>query len=96
MQNNIFSGIGSLSNQVSAVSKTNYRSIAPGFVHRASYDLRPTANTLVINAGSAPGYSPTGVALAPVASYDHLALGMRRYSSGTVDIGAYESNAIKP
>ncbi|UUZ53646.1 hypothetical protein LP419_33970 [Massilia sp. H-1] len=57
MQNNIFSGTGALSNQVSAVAVTNYRSVAPGFVDRCGYDLRPTANPMVIDAGSAPGYT---------------------------------------
>lgn len=96
MQNNIFSGIGTLSNQVGAIGKTNYRSIAPGFVNRAAYDLRPTANTLVIDAGTAPGYSASGVALAPVAGYDHVALGMARPVSGAIDIGAYESTSAQP
>lgn len=96
MQNNIFSGIGALSNQASAVAKTNYRSIAPGFVNRATYDLRPTASTLVINAGTAPGYSAAGVSLAPVAGYDHVALGMVRPVSGALDIGAYESTSAQP
>ncbi|MFL6656852.1 MAG: hypothetical protein ACJ8GW_02170, partial [Massilia sp.] len=67
MQNNIFSGTGSLSNQVSAVSKTNYRSVAPGFVNRSTYDLRPTPNPQVVDAGSAPGLSASGVSLMPVA-----------------------------
>jgi hypothetical protein len=97
IQNNIFSGIGTLSNQTTAVFKTNYRSVAPGFVNRGTYDLRPTANALVINAGTAPGVSPTGVALTPVASYKHVALGMTRPISGALDIGAYESTtAVAP
>lgn len=96
MQNNIFSGIGALSTQASAVSKTNYRSIAPGFVNRSTYDLRPTANALVIGAGSAPGYSATGVALTPLAGYKHVALGLTRPVSGIIDIGAYESTSLQP
>ena len=96
LQNNIFSGIGTLSNQLSPVQKTNYRSISPGFVNRASYDLRPTANALVINAGSAPGYSPWGVALTPVAEYKRVALGMTRPVTGALDIGAYEASSVAP
>jgi hypothetical protein len=96
VQNNIFSGIGTLSNQVAAVYKTNYRSIAPGFVNRGTYDLRPTANPLIINAGTAPGISVTGVALAPVAGYKHVALGMLRPVTGALDIGAYESTSYAP
>jgi len=96
LQNNIFGGTGTLSNQVSAVSKTNYRSVAPGFVNRATYDLRPTPNAMVIDAGSAPGVSPFGVALAPVAEYKHVALGMTRPVSGQLDIGAYEATSLAP
>jgi hypothetical protein len=96
LQNNIFSGIGSLSNQVAAVARTNYRSVAPGFVNRASYDLRPTANAMVIDAGSAPGVAATGVSLVPLASYKHVALGMTRPVSGAIDIGAYEATSPAP
>lgn len=96
LQNNIFSGIGTLSTQASTVAKTNYRSVAPGFVNRAAYDLRPTPNPLVVDAGSAPGVSPGGVALAPVAQYKHVALGMTRPVSGALDIGAYEATSSAP
>jgi hypothetical protein len=41
LQNNIFGGTGTLTTQSSAIQKTNYRSVAPGFVNRAAYDLRP-------------------------------------------------------
>ena len=96
MQNNLFSGTGTLSNQASAVAKTNYRSVAPGFVNRAAYDLRPTANPLVIDAGSAPGMSATGVALAPLSTYDHVAMGAVRPVTGPLDIGAYEASSPAP
>ena len=96
MQNNIFSGIGTLSTQVTAVNKTNFRSMAPGFVNRASYDLRPTPKALVIDAGSAPGVSATGVSLAPVAGYKHVALGIARPVTGALDIGAYEATSSLP
>ncbi len=96
LQNNIFSGIGTLSNQANPLQKTNYRSIAPGFVNRATYDLRPTANALVIDAGSAPGSSPFGVAMAPLAEYKHVALGMMRPVTGPLDIGAYEASSPAP
>ena len=82
LQNNIFGGTGTVSNQTSAVQKTNYRSIAPGFVNRSAYDLRPTSS-LVINSGSTPGVSPTGVSLKPLAQLQaralwHDASGQRR------------------
>ncbi len=96
MQNNIFSGIGSLSNQVGAIDKTNYRSVAPGFVNRSTYDLRPTPNALVIDAGSLPGVSASGISLKPHASYKHVARGITRPLSGAYDIGAYESTSPAP
>jgi hypothetical protein len=96
MQNNIFAGIGALSNQVGAIDKTNYRSVAPGFVNRSTYDLRPTANAMVIDAGTAPGASLTGVALAPVAGYKHVATGIARPVTGALDIGAYEATSFAP
>ena len=92
LQNNIFGGAGSVTTQTSAVQKTNYRSIAPGFVNRGAYDLRPTSS-LVINAGSTPGTSPTGVSLKPLAHYSHPAYGVTRTLYSAYDIGAYE---VKP
>ena len=96
MQNNIFSGIGTLSTQGATIFKTNYRSIAPGFVNRATYDLRPLANAQIIDAGSAPGTAPSGMALAPVATYKHVAWGATRPLAGKLDIGAYESLSKDP
>lgn len=86
LQNNIFGGTGTLTNQTGAVEKTNYRALAPGFVNRAAWDLRPTANGLVANAGSNPGTT-----LKPVAVYQHVASGSTRSTVKTIDIGAYES-----
>ncbi|GAB3370396.1 hypothetical protein [Massilia agri] len=91
LQNNIFGGTGTLTTQVGAVEKTNYRALAPGFVNRAAWDLRPTANGLVANAGSAPGVSAAGVSLKPGAVYKHVASGSTRSLVKTIDIGAYES-----
>lgn len=91
LQNNIFGGTGTLTNQVGAVEKTNYRALAPGFVNRAAWDLRPTASGLVANAGSTPGTSAAGVSLKPGAVYKHVASGSTRSLVKTIDIGAYES-----
>ena len=91
LQNNIFSGTGTLSTQVGTLDKTNYRSLAPGFVNRAAYDLRPTANAMVVNAGSVPGVSPAGVGLKAGAVYRHVASGTSRITVGAIDIGAYEA-----
>ncbi|CAH0218495.1 hypothetical protein SRABI118_02164 [Massilia sp. Bi118] len=91
LQNNIFGGTGTLSTQTSAVQKTNYRSVSPGFVSRSAWDLRPLANALVTNAGSTPGTSSSGVSLKPVAQYKHTASGVARPVLGNLDIGAYEA-----
>jgi hypothetical protein len=91
IQNNIFGGIGTLTSQASAIQKNNYRSVAPGFVNRAAWDLHPTASALVINAGTDPGKSASGVSLMPVAQYKANASGEARPVVGQLDIGAYEA-----
>jgi len=88
LQNNIFAGTGTMSTQAGALDRTNYRSVAPGFVNRAAYDLHPTANVLVVNAGSAPGAT-----LTPLFQYKHPAAVETRVASGALDIGAYEAVA---
>ncbi|MEW7849622.1 hypothetical protein AB2N08_13055 [Massilia aurea] len=89
LQNNIFGGTGAATNQANAIDRTNFRSLVPGFVNRLLFDLHPTANVLVINAGSVPGVSATGVSLAPVAQYKHTAAGETRLAASARDIGAY-------
>lgn len=91
LQNNIFAGIGTMSSQSGSLDRTNYRSVSPGFVNRAAYDLHPTASALIVDAGSAPGSSASGFALAPTAQYVHPASSETRTVSGTIDIGAYEA-----
>jgi len=91
VQNNIFGGIGTLATQASAIQKSNYRSVAPGFVDRANWDLHPTASALVINAATDPGKSAKGVSLLPVAQYKANASGEARPVAGQLDIGAYEA-----
>ncbi|MDB5746357.1 MAG: hypothetical protein JWP72_1205 [Massilia sp.] len=89
--NNLFAGYGTVTNQTTAVKKTNYQSLAPAFANRAAYDLRPLANALIINAGSLPGTSSDGLSLKAISSYKHTAAGATRSTLGTlVDIGAYE------
>jgi len=89
LQNNIFAGVGTTINQGNAIDKTNYRAAAPGFVDRAGYDLHPTVNALVIGAGSVPGLSASGLSLAPLAQYKHVASSEPRV--GNLDIGAYQA-----
>ena len=90
-QNNIFSGVGNLSNRSDVIDRNNYRSVAAGFVDAANYDLHPTANNLVINAGTNPGVARSGFSLTPVSQYKHVAGGEARVITGAIDIGAYEA-----
>lgn len=91
MRNNIFAGTGTDISQVGAIQSNNYRSIAPGFVNRATFDLHPTANALVINAGIDPGLLPTGMSARPTAQYVHPANYQLRPQNGALDVGAYEA-----
>ncbi|MFC5462480.1 hypothetical protein [Massilia niabensis] len=89
--NNLFAGYGTVTNQTTAVKKTNYQSLALAFVDRAAYDLRPLIGTLIVNAGSSPGSSSGGLSLKASSSYKHLASGASRSTLGSlIDIGAYE------
>ncbi|MFC5476573.1 hypothetical protein [Massilia suwonensis] len=91
LTNNLFSGYGTVTNQTNAIKKTNYQALAIGFVNLASYDLRPLASALVLNAGSAPGNSSGGLSLNATSSYKHTAAASARSKLGTaIDIGAYE------
>lgn len=92
VQNNVFAGTGDITNQPDALLKDNYRSLAPAFVNRAAYDLRPAPGASFIGGGSAPGFSPSGVVLSPVQEYLHVAGGRARAFSGRWDIGAYAAN----
>lgn len=96
LQNNVFAGIGPLSNQAGALERSNYRSAAPAFVDRAAYDLRPTSGAPFIDAGSAPGASASGVSLTPTRHYKHLAMSEPRPADGAIDIGAYEASGVTP
>ena len=91
MQNNIFSGVGSVTNQVNAIDQTNYRSLSPAFIDRAGYNLTPAAGAPMIDAGSAVGLAATGFSLVPMSQYQHTAARIARPTVGAVDIGAYES-----
>ncbi len=94
LQNNVIAGIGVLTNQASAIDKTNYRSAAPAFVDRANYDLRPAAGAPFMNIGSVVGVAANGLSLAPVRQYRHVAMSDARVNDGALDIGAYEAGAV--
>ena len=92
VQNNVFAGTGDISSQSGALLKDNYRSLAPAFVNRAGYDLRPAAGAAFAGIGSAPGFSASGVSLSPLEEYLHVAGSKPRSFNGSWDIGAYSAN----
>jgi hypothetical protein len=89
IQNNIFVGNGRLSSQASSVLKSNYRSFEADIGH-ATGGLRRFASALVIDAGTDPGKSASGMPLAPTGQYKDVASGEDRPVAGALDIGAYE------
>jgi hypothetical protein len=91
LTNNLFSGYGAITTQANAAKLTNYQALSVDFVDRAAYDLRPRNTSLIVNAGSRPGYSANKVSLNAAASYKHTASGINRATiNGANDIGAYE------
>ncbi|WP_245549166.1 hypothetical protein [Noviherbaspirillum massiliense] len=89
IQNNVFAGPGAVTNQSSAVKKTNYQAATPAFVNRQSYDLRPASGAPFAHAGTQPGTSVAGVSLVPTMQYVHVARAEARPTSNPIDIGAY-------
>jgi hypothetical protein len=94
MQNNIFSGTGSASNQTNAIDRNNYRTLSPSFLNLAGYDLHPAGGSPMINAGAALGGSASGVSLTPTAQYKFPVGTEARPLSGIIDIGAYEATGV--
>ena len=94
MQNNVFSGTGTVNTQASVIDKTNYRTVAAAFVDRASFDLHPAAGSPMIDAGSVPGISAAGLSLKPSFQYKHVAGNEARPANGQIDIGAYEAEPV--
>ena len=61
IQNNVFAGPGTLTNQGSAIQKDNRRIEKPGFIDRAGFTLRPLVNETVQKAGPATDPWSAGV-----------------------------------
>jgi hypothetical protein len=90
LQNNIFYGPGTVTNQINAILKTNFVG-DPHFVDLNNYDYHLSPYSPAINAGSQPGAANShGFVLIPKYEYVHPACGQRRHSVGIIDIGAYE------
>jgi hypothetical protein len=101
LQNNIFYGGDTVTNQGSARKVDNYSitSDPSMFVSLATYkyQLTATAGSPPINAGSEPGSSSEGFSLIPLWQYvqqtnasGNVECGQMRMTVGIIDIGAYE------
>ena len=89
IQNNIFAGPGTLTNQKSAILQTNLIGVNPEFVNQAAYDYELQPSSPAIGNGSQTT-SIGSFSLAPVSVYAQSACGADRASTGLIDIGAYQ------
>lgn len=92
IQNNIFAGNGQITNQGIATVKTNYANTAPAFTSKAAYDLRPVANSPMVDGGSTVDMAN----LAATMEYKHPVQTSARPVNGKIDIGAVESAVVAP
>lgn len=95
LQNNFFSGKGTVTNQQRATQTANYQGTEADFVNRAAYDLHPNENRRVINAGAEPPKLESGISLAPTRQYKHVAGGEPRPVIGALDVGAYQTVIVQ-
>ncbi|MGH9574206.1 MAG: hypothetical protein ACRD40_11835, partial [Candidatus Acidiferrales bacterium] len=89
IQNNIFAGPGTVTNQKSAQLQTNLSGVDPEFVNRAAYDYQLQPSSPAIGQGSQPP-SISSFSLSPASVYAQSACGADRVSAGLIDIGAYQ------
>jgi hypothetical protein len=94
MQNNLFSGTGSASNQTNAIDRNNVRTLSPSVINLGGYDLHPAGGSPMVNAGAAPGGSAAGMSLTPTQQYTFPVGTESRPSNGIIDIGAYEATGL--
>src|SRR6185312_10606226 len=88
LQNNIFVGMGTVTNQAGATQTTNY-SGDPMFVDQAGYDYHLTAGSPCVDKGTAPGMGDS-YALTPAEQYVQPTETKGRTTVNVIDIGAYE------
>jgi hypothetical protein len=92
LNNNIFAGLGTITNQSSAESASNFSGDDPRFVDRSTFDYTLKAGSPCIDRGSPPGMAGS-FALTPQWEYLHPANARARVGVNTIDIGAYEFGA---
>jgi hypothetical protein len=94
LENNFFSGGGTVTNQASAVLTTNFVG-TPLFVNSGAYDYHLKPGSPGIDAGTTPG-TASGYSLNPAAEYVHPTCGEIRNQVGVIDIGAFEYSGGGP
>jgi hypothetical protein len=93
--NNIFAGGGSVPTASASITMTTNLVFNPtsgaGLADPANFDYHLTAGSSARDAGTDPGTSPGGFALAPTSQYVHPTNRQDRSTVGSrIDIGAYE------
>jgi hypothetical protein len=94
LENNFFTGGGTISNQAGAILTTNFVG-TPSFVNPAAFDYHLMAGSPGIDAGRTPG-SAFGYSLVPSYEYIYNTCGELRTTVGIIDIGAFEYNGGGP
>ncbi|MBV8847239.1 MAG: right-handed parallel beta-helix repeat-containing protein [Bryobacterales bacterium] len=94
LENNFFSGGGTVTTQSTAVLTTNLAG-TPLYVNSGAYDYQLQAGSPGIDAGTTPG-SASGFSLAPAYEYVYNSCGQVRLAAGPIDLGAFEYNGGGP
>ena len=89
VQNNIFAGQGTITNQANALLGTNYSGPDARLASRETYDYTLLPGSPCIDQGSDPG-TVDAFTLSPSAQYVHPGQSRPRQAVDTIDIGAYE------
>jgi MYXO-CTERM domain-containing protein len=91
IRNNIFTGGGTLTDQVNADVANNFETGDPMLVNAAAYDYHLQAGSPCVDKGVAVAAAPD-FSLTPDHQYVHPANTETRTTIGSIDIGAYELN----
>ncbi len=89
LQNNVFYGPGTITNQESAIAQSNYSGTDPKFTASDLLDYTLLSGSPCVDQGTAAA-SVSAFSLTPEWQYVHPAAARKRSSVGIIDIGAYE------